>query len=278
MVLTRYCIAGFILTGHAAAAVSPGPELSRLQVDLDADGREELVILRASDRMTTGERVEIWRDESDKTPEFATAWREAAYGLLLRACGEVTIHRIGERAFIGHYWNRVGIGTGMEVYRQELALLGGVGEGFGEVFRCVLYDRVVEKQKWRGIARETTVISRTISRTVCVGDINGDGDDDIHCSKRDNLVESRDGHQEVTDEKRSYSLHLWSSTNGFVAEDDAPQAPADGVEVLVKPSISQVITDVAADAAQRFERWKQEDDTASTGARTPERRSSNADQ
>ena len=255
MVLTRYCIAGLILAGNTAGAVSPGPELSRLQVDLDADGRAEIVILRASEPTTTSERVEIWRDESNEAPEFATAWREAAYGLVLRAYGRVTIHRIGNRAFIGHCWNEVGIGTGSEGYRQEFTLLGGIGEGFGEVFRCVLYDRAVEKQKWRGIARETTVISRTVSRTVCVGDVNGDGDDDIHCSRQDSFMQSRNGHPEVVDEKRSCSLHLWSGTNGFVAEDGAPQAPAGGVEVLVKPSISQVIADLAADADQRKERW-----------------------
>ena len=97
MVLTRYCIAGLILAGNAAGAVSPGPEPGRLQVGPDADKREGFLAfsdLRSLRKIPEeawasipGELDTVWIRALDRVA------RNGSHGQLRRVCHEYASRR-----------------------------------------------------------------------------------------------------------------------------------------------------------------------------------------
>jgi hypothetical protein len=97
VVLTRYCIAGLILAGYAAGAVSPGPEPGRRRVGPDADKREGFLAfsgLRSLRKIPEKAWASI-PDELDAAwiRAFARVARNGSHGQLRRVCHEYARRR-----------------------------------------------------------------------------------------------------------------------------------------------------------------------------------------
>lgn len=209
-------IVAAVVTG-SPNQIEPGESVKELIVDLDADSKPEVVVIRRSKPPATFERVEIFQYGEHTKTSFVSEWREVAEPTEIRmsAKGDLSVEQIGRRIFVKYIWREKGEGSGGGHDSEDVTYYGQIEGRFGPALELRVKD-----SNWSTDKSTSKSLLRERLATISHRDVDGDGEEEVQVTINEN-------EQEITDaDKKSSSIqekktkcvvttYKWNRYKGF---------------------------------------------------------------